>query len=84
MTRRIDPSLFEHMQGSVLTICELLRLRLEDGRLFGVTSLDRDIFFDNMWWRSYTGMDSSVIATDTNLKLFPLLFRILKVNKLIL
>ncbi len=67
MTRRINPSLFEHMQGSVLTVCELLRLRLEDGRLFGVTSLDRDLFFDNMWWRSYTGMDSSVIATDTNL-----------------
>ena len=67
MSRRINPALEAHLVGEVLTVCELLRLRLEDGRLFGVTSLDRDVFYDNMWWRAYTGMDSSVIATDTNL-----------------
>ena len=67
MSRRINPALLAHMQDQTMTLCELLRLRLEDGRLFGVTSLDRDVFYDNMWWRAYTGMDSSVIATDTNL-----------------
>lgn len=67
MSRRINPALEAHLAGEVLTVCELLRLRLEDGRLFGVTSLDRDVFYDNMWWRAYTGMDSSIIATDTNL-----------------
>lgn len=67
MSRRMNPALLAHLSGSVTTTCELLRLRLDDGRLFGVTSLDRDIFWDNMWWRCYTGMDSSVIATDTDL-----------------
>lgn len=67
MTRRVDPALFAHLQGQVTTVCELLRLRLVDGRVFGITSLDRDIFYDNMWWRAVTGLDSSVIKTDTDL-----------------
>lgn len=67
MTRRINPDLFAHLQGQVTTICELLRLRLVDGRLFGITSLDRDIFYDNMWFRAITGLDTSIIKTDTDL-----------------
>lgn len=67
MTRRINPALFAHLQGQVTTTCELLRLRLVDGRLFGITGLDRDIFYDNMWWRAITGLDSSIIKTDTDL-----------------
>lgn len=67
MTRRIDPGLWQHLQGSVTTTCELLRLRLDDGRLFGVTSLDKDVFYDNMWWRCYTGLDASVAKTNTDL-----------------
>lgn len=69
MTRRINPDLFAHLQGQVTTICELLRLRLVDGRLFGITSLDRDIFYDNMWFRAITGLDTSIIKTDTDLSI---------------
>lgn len=69
MSRRINPVFLGHLQQQVTTVCELLRLRLEDGRIFGVTSLDRDLFFDNMWWRCYTGLDTSVIATDTDLSI---------------
>lgn len=67
MTRRINPALYNHLQGQVTTVCELLRLRLLDGRLFGITSLDTDLFYDNMWWRAITGFDSSIIKTDTDL-----------------
>lgn len=67
MSRRMNAGLWQHLQGSVTTTCELLRLRLDDGRLFGVTSLDKDIFYDNMWWRCYTGLDTSVTKTNTDL-----------------
>jgi uncharacterized phage protein (TIGR02218 family) len=67
MSRRMNTALVTHLQGQVTTTCELLRLRLDDGRLFGVTSLDKDIFYDNTWFRCITGLDSSVHKTDTDL-----------------
>ena len=67
MSRHVDTALMQHLQGQVLTVCELLRLQLDDGRVFGVTSLDRDIEHDGLVYRAYQGLDSSVIATDTEL-----------------
>lgn len=67
MTRRISPEFYEHLQGSVTTICELVRFRLEDGRIFGISGLDRDVFWDNMWWRSLSGLNSKDISTDSGL-----------------
>lgn len=67
MTRRIDPDFLAHLQGSVTTVAEAVRFKLDDGRIFGITSLDRDLFFDNMWWRSITGFDMSEMSTDTDL-----------------
>ena len=67
MTRRLNPELFTHLQGSVTSVTEAVRFKLDDGRIFGITSLDRDLFFDNMWWRSITGFDMSEMSTDTDL-----------------
>lgn len=65
--RAISPAFQAHLSGQSTTVAELFRLRLDDGRVMGITSLDRDIEFDNMTWRSINGMDASVIATDTKL-----------------
>lgn len=67
MSRRLSPALFQHLQGSVTTTTEALRFRLEDGRIFGITALDKDLFFDNMWWRSASGLDMSEMSSDTDL-----------------
>lgn len=65
--RYIPPALRAHLQQDVTTTCKLLRLELQDGRVFGMTTLDADVFYQGVLYRSQTGADPSVIATDTGL-----------------
>lgn len=67
MSRRISPEFYEHLQGSTTTVCEAVRFRLDDGRIFGICGLDKDLFWDNMWWRSVSGLNSKDFSSDTEL-----------------
>lgn len=67
MTRRISPEFFRHLQGTTTTVCEAVRFSLEDGRVFGLCGLDKDIFWDNMWWTSVSGLNSKDFSSDTDL-----------------
>lgn len=65
--REVPAAFQEHLSGEVTTVAELLRLTLDDGRIFGITSLDRDIEFQGLMYRSINGLNSKVIATDAKM-----------------
>lgn len=65
--RNWPPALIAHLQQPVTTTCRLLRLRLYDGRVYGLTSLDRDVVYQGVTYSAFTGIDPSVIATDSGL-----------------
>lgn len=65
--RYIPPALKAHLQQDATTTCKLLRLELQDGRIYGMTTLDADVLYNGVLYRSQTGVESSVIATDTGL-----------------
>jgi hypothetical protein len=47
MSRTIPAALQVHLNQSVTTTCRLLRIALRDGRVFGVTSLDADVTYND-------------------------------------
>lgn len=65
--RYVNAALKAHLQQDVTTTCKLLRLELQDGRVYGMTTLDKDVLYDGVLYRSQTGINPSVIATDTGL-----------------
>lgn len=65
--RDIPAALREHLQQPVTTTCRILRIKLADGRQFGLTTLDRDIEYQGVTYSALNGFDASVIATDTGL-----------------
>ena len=65
--RHRPPALLAHLQQPVTTICRLLRILLSDGRVFGVTTLDRDVTYQGLTYSALNGFDTSIIATDTGL-----------------
>src|SRR5574343_425410 len=65
--RRIPPALLAHLQQTVTSVCRLLRITLSDGRVFGVTTLDRNITYQSVTYSALNGFDTSIIATDTGL-----------------
>jgi uncharacterized phage protein (TIGR02218 family) len=65
--RNLPSDLNTHLQGSVTTTCRLLRFILKDARIFGMTTLDRDIDYDGVVYYGINGFDPSNIATDTGL-----------------
>tara|TARA_R110001592_G_scaffold111372_5_gene308454 strand:- start:6212 stop:7129 length:918 start_codon:yes stop_codon:yes gene_type:complete len=67
MSRKIPTALLAHLQQSVTTTCRLLRITLNDGRQFGMTTLDRDVEYLGVNYSAVNGFDPSIIATDTGL-----------------
>lgn len=65
--RYIPEALKQHLAQNTTTTCKLLRIELQDGRVYGVTTLDADILYQGILYKSQTGLDQSVIATDTGL-----------------
>lgn len=65
--RFIPPALLSHLQQQSTTTCRLLRITLQSGQVFGMTSLDADVLFDGVNYKSPTGIDVSVIASDDSL-----------------
>lgn len=66
--RSIPTRLFAHLQQPVTSTCRLLRITLSDGRVFGVATLDSDVTYMGLHYSALNGFDTSVIATDTGLK----------------
>lgn len=60
-------ALIAHLQQPVTTTCRLLKVTLYDGRVYGMTTLDRDVIYQGVTYSAYTGVDPSVIATDSGL-----------------
>ncbi|NWA25516.1 DUF2163 domain-containing protein [Pseudomonas gingeri] len=65
--RLIPAALKAHLQQSVTTTCRLLKLRLQNGQVFGLTTLDRNVDYEGLTYVAMNGFDPSVIATDTGL-----------------
>ena len=62
--RQIPPALRAHLQQSVTTVCYLLTMTLRDGRVFGMTTLDRDVEYMGVTFSAANGFDKSIMATD--------------------
>ena len=67
MSRNIPPALLAHLQQNVTTTCRLLRITLNDGRVFGLTTLDREVEYLGVTYSAVNGFDPSITATDTGL-----------------
>lgn len=67
MSRNIPSALLAHLQEPVTTTCRLLRFTLKDGRVFGMTTLDREIEYEDVVYSAIQGFDPSIIATDAGL-----------------
>lgn len=65
--RFVPDRLAEHLKQDATTTCKLLQIETISGRIIGVTTLDQDVLYDGVLYRSATGLDQSVIATDTGL-----------------
>lgn len=65
--RKVPPALRDHLQQRVTTTCRLLQIVLQDGRSFGLATLDVDVFYLGTLFSSINGFNSSVIASDTGL-----------------
>ena len=71
MSRTIPIALQAHLDGNVTTTCRLLRIEIRDGRVFGVTSLDADVTYDDgrgeVVYVANQGVDPSALAADADL-----------------
>lgn len=65
--RRWPEALIAHLQQSVTSTCRLLKITLYDGRVYGMTTLDRDVIYAGVTYKANTGIDPSTIATDSGL-----------------
>lgn len=65
--RNWPSALIAHLQQSVTTTCKLLKITLADGRVYGLTTLDRDVTYQGVTYSASNGLDPSVIATDSGL-----------------
>ena len=65
--RSIPSALQTHLDGDVTTTCRLLKITLTDARVFGLTTLDRDVVYLGDTYSAVNGFDASLIATDTGL-----------------
>lgn len=69
--RTIPAALQAHLDQPATTTCRLLRLQLRDGRVFGVTSLDADVTYNDgqgaLVYRAAQGIDVSAMSADTEM-----------------
>lgn len=71
MSRTIPAALQVHLNQSVTTTCRLLRIALRDGRVFGVTSLDADVTYNDgrgaVTYSANQGVDVSAISASADM-----------------
>lgn len=72
MTRTVPAALQSHLDEAATTTCRLLKFTLTDGREFGLTTLDRDIEYDDglsstdgpLTYVATNGFDPSALQAD--------------------
>jgi uncharacterized phage protein (TIGR02218 family) len=69
--RTVPAALQAHLDQSVTTTCRLLRIALRDGRVFGVTSLDADVTYDDgrgaVTYSANQGVDVSAVSASADM-----------------
>jgi len=65
--RTIPAALVDHIAQPTTTLCRLLKLTLQNGDMYGLTTLDRDIDYQGLSYKSVNGFDSANIATSAGL-----------------
>lgn len=71
MTRTVPPALQAHLDKAATTTCRLLKFSLTNGQVFGLTTLDKDVVYDDgtdtngaVTYVATNGFDPSAIAAD--------------------
>jgi uncharacterized phage protein (TIGR02218 family) len=70
MTRTVPPTLQAHLDGAATTTCRLLKFKTKSGAVFGLTTLDIDLEYDDgtgdgpITYVATNGFDPSAIAAD--------------------
>ena len=71
MSRTIPIALQAHLDQPVTTTCRLLRIALRDGRVFGITSLDADVTYDDgrgaVTYSANQGVDVSAVSASADM-----------------
>lgn len=71
MSRTIPIALQAHLDQPVTTTCRLLRIALRDGRVFGVTSLDADVTYNDgrgaVTYSANQGVDVSAVSASADM-----------------
>jgi len=67
VSRAVPPALAAHLGQETSTTCRLLRFTLVDGRVFGLTTLDREVVYQDVTYSALNGFNSSTVSTDTGL-----------------
>lgn len=65
--RNIPAALIDHIAEPTTTLCRLLKLTLQDGRVYGLTTHDQDIEYQSVAYRSVNGFDPANISTNSAL-----------------
>lgn len=65
--RSVPLGLQAALNQPVTTTCRLLKFRLTNGSVYGMTSLDRDITYEGVQYSAINGFDPSTMATNAGL-----------------
>jgi len=65
--RTIPAALIDHIEQPTTTLCRLLKLELANGDVYGLTTLDRDIDYVGVTYKSVNGFDPSNISASAGL-----------------
>lgn len=63
----LDPTLLNHIQRDVTSLCWCWRIERSDGVILGFTNFDSDLHFDGVTYKAETGFTPSAIATDSTM-----------------
>lgn len=63
----LDPTLTNHLQQEVTTLCWCWQITRTDGVILGFTNLDFNLIIDGVTYKAATGFTPSAIATDSSL-----------------
>lgn len=65
--KKISQELKEHKQGEVTTTCHIWKVVRKDGKTYGYTDYDSDLFYNGIQYQSVSGYSLSAIKTNANL-----------------
>lgn len=64
--RFIDEAILQHLDKPALTLTRCLALITDEGIVHGITTLDRDVTYRNITYRSVDGFEASTLISDND------------------